>query len=484
MPTRPKVLVIGGGPGGSTAATLLAREGIAVTLAEREAFPRYHIGESLLPSTMHVLDVMGAREKVDRHGFQRKEGAYISWGPEEWDFSFGELSGNRGYSYQVIRSEFDQLLLEHARSQGVEVLDRTDVTGLTFDGSRPCAASTTSLASSNGDPREHGFHMLVDASGRASVMSTRYLKNRRYHQAFQNVGIWGYWRGAERLPRGPFGAIAVCSVPSGWFWAIPLHDGTLSVGLVAGRERVRQLRQEGVSLEEIYTDALAQCPTVQAMVAPARRTSELKVEQDYSYSADQFAGPGFFLVGDAACFLDPLLSTGVHLAMFSGLLAAACIASIARGDIDEDEAIPFYEDVYRQAYLRLLVLVSTFYEHYQGKDGYFWEAQKLTRNDYSERKMNAAFIHIVSGIEDLRDAGEHAGALIHARVSEAHAEGTRLLQNKALLGTLAPADRARALEKAGLAGALLARFSLTPETAVRGLYVVTSPRLGVARVGR
>src|SRR5579859_5654276 len=130
-----QVLVIGGGPGGSTAATLLARQGFTVTLLEREHFPRYHIGESLLPSCLEILDLIGAREKIEAYGFQRKDGGYFAWGNESWELDFTKL--RHPYSFQVIRSEFDQLLLEHAKSQGVKVYEGVETRSVAFDGDRP-----------------------------------------------------------------------------------------------------------------------------------------------------------------------------------------------------------------------------------------------------------------------------------------------------------------------------------------------------------
>ena len=161
-----QVLVIGGGPSGTVAATLLAREGFNVTLVERDVFPRYHIGESLLPSCLEILDLIAAREKIESYGFQRKGGGYFSWGKDLWVLDFAPL--RHAYSFQVVRSQFDQLLLEHAKSQGVQVFEGTEIRNLSFDGDRPRSATWSQIVGGHGTG-EVSFDYLVDASGRAGL---------------------------------------------------------------------------------------------------------------------------------------------------------------------------------------------------------------------------------------------------------------------------------------------------------------------------
>src|SRR5436853_3651468 len=200
MKAEHSCLIIGGGPAGSTAAALLAREGFDVTLVEREFFPRYHIGESLLPSLLAFLDLTGAREKVEAHGFQRKPGGHFTRGSQQWDLLFNDLSGAHTYSFQVIRSEFDQLLLDHAQSQGAKVLQGVEVQKLHFDQTEPQRPVGATLADLGGSGKtwDVSFDFLVDASGRSGVMASRYLRNRRYHEAFKNVAVWSYWKNTRR----------------------------------------------------------------------------------------------------------------------------------------------------------------------------------------------------------------------------------------------------------------------------------------------
>jgi flavin-dependent dehydrogenase len=480
MDQSTQVLVIGGGPGGSTAATLLAREGFNVTLMEKEVFPRYHIGESLLPSCLPIFDLLGAREKIDAYGFQVKRGGYFDWGGEQWDLNFGnqfedldfsERFVDNNYGYQVVRADFDQLLLEHAKSQGVTVREGVEVKRLIFDGDRPRSA-VWSPAGRNSGNQEHeiGFDFLIDASGRAGVMTTRHLHARRHNKSFKNIAVWGYWKGAQKLPAGPEGAIAICSVPDGWFWGIPLHDGNLSVGLINHKDTFNSKRKGGVSPDQIYHETIRECPVIADLLAPAELVTPLRIEQDYSYAADRFTGPGYFLVGDAACFLDPLLSTGVHLATYSAMLAAASLASILRGEVDESEAEDFYERTYRQSYLRLLVVVASLYQRYSGKDSYFWEAQRLTLHDCDATELKKAFVDVVSGIEDLRDAQ----ATLELALDAAGKVVAEQFRSKESFDAISPEERE-------LMQARMQFFhSAMVGQDVQGLYVVTKPRLCLA----
>ncbi len=267
IPEETQVLVIGGGPGGATAATLLAREGFEVTLLEAARFPRYHIGESLLPSILQVMDLMGAREKMEAAGFQRKNGAYLMWGDESWPLNFGELSGSNTYAFQVTRAEFDAFLLDHARSQGVRVFEGVEVRDVEFDGERPVSAGWLAKAGHGADTGRQGrtrFTYLIDGSGRDGLLANHYLRNRRYHKVFQNIAVWGYYKDANRLPGSRSGDIAVGSIPAGWLWGIPLSDGTMSVGAVLHRDHMKARR--GASLEAILLEAIDESPLIKDLV--------------------------------------------------------------------------------------------------------------------------------------------------------------------------------------------------------------------------
>ncbi|MET9515803.1 NAD(P)/FAD-dependent oxidoreductase [Streptomyces sp. NPDC002994] len=406
MRERTQVLIAGGGPAGTTAATLLAQQGFDVVLLERERFPRYHIGESLLPSLLPVLDIMGAREVVERHGFVRKSGAFYGWSGQEWALRFDDPGRPATHSFQVIRSEFDHLLLQHARHQGADIREEAQVRHIAMPEGR---ATSASWSTKDGRDGEIDFTHLIDATGRAGILGARQLRTRRVHDVFRNVAAWGYWRGTAPLPDAPEGAIGVFSLPeAGWFWAIPLHDGTLSVGLVTDKRSFNQAKDKQGSIDAVYHEALAQCPLLARMLEGAQPVSALKVESDYSYTSDAFCGPGYYLTGDAACFLDPLLSTGVHLAMYSGLLSAAAIATVLRGETDEATARRFYQTTYQNAYERLLILVGAFYRIHDGRDAYFRRAQTLSHRDQQGLRLHESFLNIITGAEDLHDAQEQS----------------------------------------------------------------------------
>lgn len=453
-----QILVVGGGPAGATAAGLLAKEGFDVTLLERERFPRYHIGESILPSCRPILELLGVWDKVERHGFQPKGGAYFFWGDEEWEVRFSAMGDDNPSAWQVVRSEFDEILLDHARELGVEVVEGVSVKELEFDGDRPVAAlwAETKDAASKG---RIAFDYIVDASGRNGVIATKHLKNRKLHEVFRNVAAWTYWKGAKPLPKGPAGAIGVASTAEGWFWVIPLHDGTTSIGLVTGRDRFNAQRAELGSIQAVYDRSVEQSAIIQDLIAGAERVADFKVEQDYSYAAESFGGPGFLLSGDAACFLDPLLSTGVHLATYSAMLAAASISSVLRGEVTEEQAWEFYGTVYRHAYERLLVLVSVFYESYRGKDYHFYNAQRLTEQQRDGLNIQDAFDRIITGIADLEDAQD-----VYAKVQQ-HLTGAES-------GDPIPLNNLNRVHEQKAA-------PMTEESAVSGLYLSFYPKLGL-----
>src|SRR5579885_2161353 len=226
---RPEVVVVGGGPAGAVAATRLAQAGREVIVLERARFPRYHIGESLLSATLPILDRIGVTPRLEQHGFLRKPGGTFLWGrqAEPWSFWFREDPGGRPYAFQVIRAEFDQILLENARAHGADVREEHAVTAIDTSGPSPAIEATRA----DGRPVRFAPRFVIDASGQQALLG-RARGLRRFNEFFKNLAIFGYFRDAERLPGALANHILSAAFGDGWFWYIPLHDGTMSVGAV------------------------------------------------------------------------------------------------------------------------------------------------------------------------------------------------------------------------------------------------------------
>jgi flavin-dependent dehydrogenase len=473
VPSTTDVLVIGGGPAGATAAAILAKQGIRTTLLERDVFPRYHIGESLLASLIPILDLIGVHPKVMRHGFVRKPGGYFDWGAEKWSFLFDELKGNPTHSYQVIRSEFDDIMLKNAAEQGAGVHQNVKIAEVHFDKERAVSAHYYDHASKSAGTIQ--FKYVIDCSGRAGVIGNEHLRARRFHHVFKNVAIWSYWEGVEIGDIGLVGSTRLFSIENGWLWFIPLHNHTFSVGLVLGREQLK-VERANRSIEEIYDQTLRRHSQAGTILRNAKR-GDVSMETDYSYTTDKFSGPGYFICGDAACFLDPLLSTGVHLAMVSALTAGASVTSLIRGEVSEERAANFFEASYRRAYLRFLMLVSAFYDLNRGKADYFWEAKQLATKNYAGKDLKKAFISLVSGAADFDDVRD--GSLteaVTARFSE------RLRENIGIHQTPIDTEDSKVKESLRFFDAINGLHVMSKVDAIDGLYVATNPAIMLAEV--
>lgn len=335
------VIVVGGGPGGSTVATLVAMEGHRVLLLEKEEFPRYQIGESLLPSTVHgVCRLLGVTEEIAEAGFMPKRGGTFRWGtsPEPWTFSFSvsdSFSGPTSLAYQVERMKFDQILLDNARRKGVEVRERCAVIDVLEEDGRVSGVRCTGP---DGRRTEVRARMVVDASGNRSRIQSRIGGARHYSEFFRNIALFGYFEGGKRLPAPNRGNILCAAFESGWFWYIPLSETLTSVGAVLRHDALDRVQGDK---EKALASLIDECPLIAEYLAEARQVEsgpygEIRIRKDYSYCQDTFWRPGMVLVGDAACFIDPVFSSGVHLATYSGLLAARSINSTLSGELAEE----------------------------------------------------------------------------------------------------------------------------------------------------
>ncbi len=357
------VIVIGGGPSGSTAATLLAQRGLRVTLLEREHFPRFHIGESLIPQTYDVLKRLNMLPKMKASRFIKKYSVqFVSErGRLSEPFYFCDHRPQESsQTWQVRRSEFDHLLLENAREHGVQVHDGARVLDMQMDGTR--AVGVLVLLEGEDQPRELRATVVVDASGQQSMMIGK-LGLREWDPVLKKVAVWTYWKGAYRDVGRDEGATIVMQIQGkqGWFWYIPLHDDIVSVGVVAGKDYLFP-PGESKEFEAIYFEQVSKCPGLQPRLEGATRCDIFRAQKEYSYRATQAAGEGWVLVGDAFGFLDPLYSSGVLLALKSGQMAADAIADgFDKGDTSAAQ-LGCWEADYTAGMDRMRRLVCEFYD--------------------------------------------------------------------------------------------------------------------------
>lgn len=326
------VIVIGGGPAGATVATLVAQQGYRVKLYEREKFPRFHIGESLIPETYWVLERLGMLEKLRDSSFVKKFSVQFvnDNGKVSAPFYFHDNKPHESsQTWQVVRSEFDQMMLENAREHGVEAHEGARVSDVLLENGR---AVGVEVALEGEEPRREHASVVVDATGQSSMMINK-LKMRVKDPVLNKGSLWTYFKGAKREEGIDGGATMIFQTEGkrGWFWYIPLHNDVVSVGVVADFDYLFKGR-EG-DHEQIYREELDRCPAVKERIAVGTQCDRLHATKDFTYRASQLAGDGWVLVGDAFGFLDPLYSSGVLLALKSGQLAADAIcAGLKQGD--------------------------------------------------------------------------------------------------------------------------------------------------------
>ena len=306
------VAIIGGGPAGSTAAALLARAGRRVIVFEREKFPRFHIGESLLPFSMKAFSRLELHEKLLRAGFLKKFGGQIFGACSERGTKFYFKDGFRSqtdHAYQVTRADFDKVLLDHAAECGAEVHEETSVDRVDF------SKDDVELAiRRNGSSHSIRARYVIDASGRTSVLG-KHFKIKKTYDHLQKLSIFAHYDGVWRA-EGIDGTLTLLVRGiDRWFWVIPLTNARTSIGVVLDKEVFRQSK---LCAEDFLEQALTEQPIIAQRMTHARRASEVYVEADFSYRSARLRGDRWLLAGDAAGFIDPIFSSGVFLAVFSG----------------------------------------------------------------------------------------------------------------------------------------------------------------------
>jgi len=317
------VLIVGGGPGGSTTATFLARAGLDVTVVEREPFPRFKVGESLVPNCMPILERLGVLGAVKATGFLDKFG--VTFHDQELEreatFTFREGRPWPHFTYDVHRAEFDQVLLDHAVRTGARLLQPVTVEKVAFD-----ADGVTARVSDADGERTLRARFLVDASGRDGFLASRQGR-REPMPSLGKVAIFAYFQGAKRWPGREEGNVRIYIFPEGWFWYIPLARDETSVGCVLHSRTVKS--RQGTP-EELFHSMVERCERVHENLQGARQVTPMYTAANFAYSVEPIAGDRFLCVGDAVAFVDPIFSAGVFLAMASGEMAAEEIVKAFR----------------------------------------------------------------------------------------------------------------------------------------------------------
>ena len=354
-------IVIGAGPAGGSAASILAEGGLSTLLVERERVPRFHVGESLMPETYWPLQRLGLTDRVKSAGWQMKKSVqFVSHkGNTSAPFFFREHdTRDCADTWQVERSEFDKMLYDRAAELGAECSDQTRVIDVVFDSNG--AATGVTLKREGHDAETIDCKVVVDATGQQSLLANK-LHIKEPNADLRKAAIWGYFRGATRDEGDNAGATIILNTESkeSWFWFIPQSRGITSIGVVADNDYL--LKNRG-TMEDIFQQELEACPGLKPRLENATRLGELKTAKEFSYMTSQHAGPGWVLVGDALGFIDPVYSSGVYFALEMGVRAGdAIVEGFKKNDLGPEQ-LACWTDDFKEGAKWVRKLVHAFYE--------------------------------------------------------------------------------------------------------------------------
>lgn len=377
------VLVIGGGPAGSTVATLLREKGRRVALLEKDQHPRFHIGESLLPMNLPILERLGLLEQVRNLGIVKYGAEFSLESVDRHQVSYfsNALDKSLPYAFHVCRADFDDLLLQHCAAQGVNVQQKKRVVRVDFPTGQPARVQAVD---DQGRAQVWQARYVIDASGRDTLLA-RQFQCKRKNPHHQSAALFGHFTGVERRPGKDAGNISIYWFEHGWFWMIPLRDGVMSVGAVCWPEYLKTRR---TTPAEFLWQTIALCPPVQRRMAQAQLIGEARATGNYSYRAQRMVGDGYLLLGDAFAFVDPVFSTGVYFAMHGAILAADAVDAYLR---DPAQARPLLRRYERQLKHGIGV-VSWFIYRFTSP-----AMQTLFMNPRNVLRLNEAMVSMLAG---------------------------------------------------------------------------------------
>jgi flavin-dependent dehydrogenase len=338
------VLVVGGGPAGATIAALLAENGRRVILLEKDRHPRFHIGESLLPQNLPLFDRLGVRGQIEASAIRKYGIEFVSpYHGKKIRYDFANAWDKRfPYSFQVRRSVFDHILLQNAAAKGATVIEGCRVTSVEFpEGDTPVITSRDEA----GHTRQWRAGFVVDATGRDTLLAAQ-LGVKERNPRNTSAAIFGHFTGARRLEGKAEGNISIVWFDNGWFWFIPLADGTTSVGAVCPASF---FKTRGTDLNSFFMSVVASCPEIADRLKDALLVGDITATGNYSYGAKTTSGRHFIMVGDACAFIDPVFSTGVYLAMITAFRGAEAVEACLRAPEREARALKRYDEAARRA---------------------------------------------------------------------------------------------------------------------------------------